>query len=222
MIDLERLAADGFVRLPTLLPAADCAALIAGYGDDGLYRSTIDMARYRFGRGQYRYFAAPLPAPVQNLREILYPALAGAANAMAAALGEERRFPDRLDAFLAQCHAVGQRRPTPLILRYGPGDYNCLHRDLYGDLHFPLQVVVGLSDPADYEGGEFLLVEQRPRAQSRGHVLRLARGEGLAFPVLHRPVQGTRGYYRAGLRHGVSTVTRGNRFALGIIFHDAA
>jgi hypothetical protein len=141
---------------------------------------------------------------------------------MAAALGEDRRFPGRLDDFLAQCHAAGQCRPTPLILRYGPGDYNCLHRDLYGDLHFPLQVVVALSDPADYDGGEFLLVEQRPRQQSRGHVLRLAQGEGLAFPVLHRPVQGTRGAYKASLRHGVSTVTRGRRFALGIIFHDAA
>ena len=222
MIDIETLMTDGFVRLPALLPADACARLVAAYDDAGLYRSTIDMARYRFGQGQYRYFAAPLPPPVQALRTDLYPSLAMAANRMAAALGEDRRYPARLDDFLADCHAAGQRRPTPLILRYGPGDYNCLHRDLYGDLHFPLQVVVALSDPADYDGGEFLLVEQRPRAQSRGHVLRLGQGEGLAFPVLHRPVAGTRGFYKASLRHGVSTVTRGQRFALGIIFHDAA
>ncbi|MEQ9643611.1 MAG: 2OG-Fe(II) oxygenase [Alphaproteobacteria bacterium] len=216
------LDADGFARLPGLLHGADCDGLIARYDDDGAFRKIIDMARYRYGQGQYRYFAYPLPDVVRALRETLYPPLAAIANRFAERLREDRRFPATHAAFLDQCHAAGQVRPTPLLLRYGPGDYNCLHRDLYGDIHFPLQVVVGLSKPEDYEGGEFLLVENRARQQSRGHALRLDRGEGLVFPVMNRPVTSKRGFSRAGMRHGVSTVTAGERVTLGIIFHDAA
>ncbi len=216
------LDADGFARLPGLLRPTDCADLIARYGDDGAFRKTIDMARYRYGQGQYRYFAYPLPDLVRNLRERLYPPLAGIANSFAERLREERRFPATHAAFVEQCHAAGQLRPTPLLLRYRAGDYNCLHRDLYGELHFPLQIVVMLSRPEDYEGGEFLLVENRARQQSRGHALRLGHGEGLVFPVINRPVESKRGYSRAGMRHGVSTVTAGERMTLGIIFHDAA
>jgi len=181
------------------------------------------MARYRFGEGSYRYFADPLPEPVATLRQTLYADLAPIADEWMKALGFEERFPPTLDSFLAHCHAHGQTRPTPLLLRYEAGGYNCLHQDLYGDIVFPFQIVVGLNDPyTDYEGGELLLVEQRPRAQSIGHALRLELGEAVVITTRFRPVKGTRGYYRTNIRHGVSRVTRGERHTLGIIFHDAA
>ena len=194
------------------------------------------MSRHGFGQGEYKYFANPLPPIIQSLRELLYPGLAEIANRWESQLGSDVRYPTTLSAFQDQCHAVGQTRPTPLILKYEHGGYNCLHQDLYGAVHFPLQIVVLLSDPGrpgtsgstvtsgdgDFEGGEFVLTEQRPRMQSRAQVLPLQRGVGVVFPVNNRPRQGVRGFYRVKQRHGVSTVLRGNRFSLGIIFHDAA
>ncbi|MGE0744748.1 MAG: 2OG-Fe(II) oxygenase [Rhodospirillales bacterium] len=206
---------------PLLAPVA-CAALAAVYGEESAFRSRVVMARHGFGRGEYRYFAAPLPQPVAMLRETLYPGLAAVANRWQAALGGET-FPDSLAAYRARCHAAGQDKPTPLLLRYGPGDYNCLHQDLYGAEVFPLQLTVLLSAPGrDFDGGEFVLTEQRPRMQSRAEVVALAQGEAVIFPVRHRPVQGGRGIYRVNMRHGVSRVRAGERFTLGIIFHDAA
>lgn len=218
----------GYALTGPLLTARDCARLRRGYGDDARYRSTIAMARYGFGQGEYRYFAYPLPDLVADLRRAAWPLLAEIANRWAAALGQERRYPDNLDEYLAHCHDAGQTRPTPLILRYGPGDYNCLHQDLYGDEVFPLQIAILLSAPGaaveggDFEGGEFVLTEQRPRRQSRASVVPLKRGEGVIFPVNERPVEGSRGAYRVKMRHGVSEVRTGERFTLGIIFHDAA
>jgi hypothetical protein len=180
------------------------------------------MQRHGFGRGEYKYFARPLPPVVERLREALYPPLAAVANRWRAALGEETPFPPTLAAFLAQCHAAGQTRPTPLLLRYGADDYNCLHQDLYGALVFPIQLTILLSDPADFAGGEFMLVEQRPRMQSKGEVVTLAQGEAVLFAVNQRPVKGTRGVYRVAQRHGVSRVRAGRRYTLGVIFHDAA
>jgi len=225
-IPADRLAAglaeNGYATLP-LLPASQCRALAALYEDDSRFRSRIIMQRHNFGRGEYKYFAYPLPEPVAALRAAMYPPLAAIANAWRAALGEDGRFPATLDAFLAECHAAGQARPTPLLLRYGPDDYNCLHQDLYGPLAFPLQLTVLLNEPgADFSGGEFVLVEQRPRAQSRPMVVPLGLGDAVVFPVHHRPVQGTRGTYRVTMRHGVSRVRTGRRHTLGIIFHDAA
>jgi uncharacterized protein len=213
----------GYATVGPLLGAAECASLAALYEDASRFRSRIVMQRHNFGRGEYQYLRYPLPPPVAALRQALYPHLAAIANGWAERLGEPRRFPISLDAWLALCHAAGQQRPTPLILKYGPGDYNCLHQDLYGDFVFPLQLTVLLSDPGHaFEGGEFLLVEQRPRAQSRGEVVPLAQGEAVIFPVHHRPVAGTRGHYRVTMRHGVSRLRSGQRFTLGIIFHDAA
>jgi hypothetical protein len=181
------------------------------------------MARHGFGRGEYQYFAPPLPALIAGLRSALYPPLAGIANRWSEQLGSQMRFPDAHDDFLAACHAAGQTRPTPLILKYEAGDYNCLHQDLYGDLVFPLQVAFLLSEPGrDFTGGKFVLTEQRPRMQSRVEVVSLRQGEGVVFPVHHRPVEGTRGVYRTTMRHGVSRLRSGRRFTLGIIFHDAA
>jgi hypothetical protein len=218
----EALNRDGFATLK-LLDAASCRALAALYDDDARFRSRVVMQRHNFGRGEYKYLAYPLPEPVAGLRTALYPALARVANAWRRALGEAAAFPATLDAYLAQCHAAGQARPTPLLLRYVAGDYNCLHQDLYGELVFPLQLTLLLSEPGrDFAGGEFVLVEQRPRAQSRAAVVPLSQGEAVIFPVHHRPVQGTRGYYRATMRHGVSRVHAGLRQTLGIIFHDAA
>lgn len=218
-----QIDAQGWALLPGLLDAPQCAALRGLYDDPARFRSRIVMERYRFGRGEYQYFATPLPPPVQQLRETLYPLLVPLANLWAGQLGEARRYPPTLAPFLAQCHAAGQRRPTPLLLRYREGDYNCLHQDVYGELLFPLQLVVLLSEPgADYEGGELVLTEQRPRQQSRVQVLPLRRGDAAVFAVRQRPVAGSRGVYRAQLRHGVSTVTRGERLALGVIFHDAS
>jgi hypothetical protein len=218
----DDLDARGFARTGVVLRAGECRQLAALY-DTAPFRSTIDMARYRFGEGQYKYFAYPLPDAVGGLRRALYPPLAEAANRWAALLGDEARYPDDLDAFLERCAAAGQTRPTPLLLRYEPGGHNTLHQDLYGDVAFPFQALVALSAPgADYEGGESVLLEQRPRAQSRAHVTRLERGELLLFTTRHRPVAGTRGHYRATMRHGVATITAGRRYGLGVIFHDAA
>jgi hypothetical protein len=180
------------------------------------------MARHGFGAGEYKYFDRPLPDPVGQLRAAFYPPLAATANRWAERLGEDERYPAQLDAFLARCHAAGQPRPTPLMLRYGPGDWNALHQDVYGDVAFPLQIVTVLERPGvDFEGGEFVLTEQRPRAQSRAHVQQLRQGAFLIFTTRHRPAEGSRGYHRAAMRHGVSTLTRGRRTTLGVIFHDA-
>jgi hypothetical protein len=226
-LDWARIPAelDGFGAATTgpLLTPEECGSLAALYGREDGFRSRVVMARHGFGRGEYRYFANPLPALVGGLRDALYPWLAPVANAWNAAMGLPRRFPAGLAAFTAECHAAGQTRPTPLLLRYGPGDYNCLHQDLYGDQVFPLQVAILLSEPGrDFAGGEFVLTEQRPRMQSRAEVVPLRQGEAVVFAVHHRPVQGSRGVYRVMLRHGVSRIRSGERFTLGVIFHDAA
>jgi hypothetical protein len=206
-----------------LLDAAACRDVAALWDEDGRFRKRIVMQQHAYGRGEYRYFSYPLPEPVERLRQTLYPPLARIANAWRRTLGQPATFPPTLAEFLEQCHAAGQTRPTPLMLRYGPDDFNCLHQDLYGDLVFPLQVVILLSAPGrDFSGGEFLLVEQRPRAQSRAEIVPLAQGDAAIFPVHHRPGLGTRGPYRLTMRHGVSRVRSGNRQTLGLIFHDAA
>ena len=212
----------GFAVTPPVLDRGECRELAALFDGDG-FRSTIDMARHRFGDGRYRYFGHPLPEPVAALRGAFYRHLAPVANAWAERLrGDEPTFPATHEELLERCREAGQQRPTPLVLRYGPGDWNALHQDLYGDVFFPFQVLTVLSEPfADYEGGEFVLLEQRPRAQSRAHVLTPPPGAFVIFPTQHRPQAGKRGYHRVGLRHGVSTVTSGSRTALGIIFHDA-
>jgi hypothetical protein len=224
--DWEAVAADldanGHAVLRRMLPADACAGLIGGYDDAARYRSRIVMARHGFGKGEYRYFAYPLPAIVAALRADLYPPLAAIANRWHAALGTGTRFPDDHAAYLASCHAAGQTKPTPLLLKYGADDFNCLHQDIYGAHVFPLQVAVLLSQPgADFSGGEFVLTEQRPRRQSRVEVVPLQRGDSVVFPVHHRPVNGARGVYRVTMRHGVSRVRSGDRYTLGVIFHDA-
>jgi uncharacterized protein len=216
------LDAHGCATTGTLLTPRECAALAAAYGADQLFRSRIVMARHGFGRGEYQYFAYPLPEPVAALRTALYPPLTAIANRWNEAMGIAVRYPDEHREFLARCHAAGQLKPTPLLLRYGEGDYNCLHQDLYGEHVFPLQVTILLSRPdADFTGGDFVLVEQRPRMQSRAEVVPLAHGEGVIFPVRHRPLHGARGAYRVVMRHGVSRVRSGRRHTAGIIFHDA-
>lgn len=217
------LDAKGFAATPPVLSNDDCAALAASYDNDALFRSTITMARHGFGRGEYRYFAYPLPSPVAKLREALYARLAPIANAWHEKLGKPERFPTTHAAFLAACADAGQTRPTPLLLRYGPGDYNCMHQDLYGAVHFPIQAAFLLSNPAaDFSGGEFVLVEQRPRQQSRAHVVPLAQGACVLFAVNERPATGTRGIYRVKMRHGVAEIRSGRRHTLGVILHDAA
>jgi hypothetical protein len=217
----DDLDTHGYATTGTLLGPRACADLAASYDTDALFRSRIEMARHGFGRGEYKYFANPLPSPVDALRASFYPPLVSIANRWAALLGTET-FPENHASFLDQCHKAGQTRPTPLLLRYGPGDYNCLHQDVYGTLHFPLQVAILLSSPgADFTGGEFALTEQRPRMQSRVMVVPLAQGEGVVFPVNQRPVHGTRGVYRVAMRHGVSRLLTGRRHTLGIIFHEA-
>jgi len=212
----------GYAKLPRLLSSALCTALMDGYGEESAFRNTVDMARYRFGIGEYKYYDAPLPDPIRQLRESLYPELSKTANRWLEQSGRTKEYPESLAAFLEVCRKQGQTRSTPLILKYEAGGYNCLHQDLYGDVFFPFQAVFALNQrEKDYTGGEFLLVEQRPRAQSRGSVFTLEQGEGLIFPTQHRPVPGSRGYYRTTLRHGVSTIASGTRFSLGIIFHDA-
>jgi uncharacterized protein len=218
------LDGQGFARIPPILTAKECEALASLYDDDSHFRSRIEMERFRFGVGEYKYFAAPLPSIVQTLREQLYERLAPTANRWVARLKPQApgEYPDTLDPYLRTCHAAGQARPTPLLLSYREGGYNCLHQDIYGDLAFPLQVVLMLSRrDVDYTGGEFLLVEQRPRAQSRGHALAIDQGAGVIFATRERPQEGTRGSYRVAMRHGVSTLTSGARMTLGIIFHDA-
>lgn len=213
---------EGWAVLPGLLSPQSCADLADSYDVDGQFRSTVTMARHGFGRGEYRYLAYPLPPLVSALRTALYPHLAEIANRWHARMGMDRRFPEAHAAFLAECHAGGQTRPTPLLLRYGPGDYNCLHQDLYGEHVFPLQAAVLLSAPgADFEGGELVLTEQRPRMQSRAAVIPLSQGDAVVFAVNQRPMRGSRGDYRVTMRHGVSAIRRGRRHTLGIIFHDA-
>jgi len=223
MIDTDTLAERGHVVAPGLLGPRDCRMLANLWPDQARFRSYVVMQRHGYGQGDYQYFAYPLPEPVQRLRQALYPALATVANGWNETLGIDKRFPPSLERWLGECHAGGQKRPTPLLLRYGAGDYNCLHRDLYGDLVFPLQVTILLSAPErDFEGGEFMLVEQRPRQQSRGEVVPLGQGDAVIFAVNQRPAKGSRGWHRTAMRHGVSSVRRGRRFTLGIIFHDAA
>ena len=227
LIDWPRIEADldaqGWAVLPALLSTEQCTAMAALYDADDRFRSRVVMARHNYGRGEYRYFSYPLPELVAGLRSELYPRLAPVANRWHRTLGIDVAFPDSHADFLARCHAAGQQRPTPLLLRYGPGDYNCLHQDLYGAHVFPLQIAILLSEPGrDFEGGEFVLTEQRPRMQSRATVVPLRQGDAVVFAVNHRPATGTRGPYRIAMRHGVSTVRAGRRHTLGIIFHDAA
>lgn len=213
----------GGALLPRLLTASEAAKLRRVYEHDERFRATVDMRRHRYGSGQYRYFAAPAPEPVEGLKRALYPRLLPIARDWAARQGRDAPWPDDFDDWLDHCHRAGQNKPTALMLRSGPGDWNALHRDLYGDLVFPLQVVINLSDPAaDYTGGEFLLVEQRPRAQSRGTATQLPQGHGYVFTTRDRPVRSVRGWSTAPVRHGVSPVRSGERYALGLIFHEAA
>ena len=210
----------GFGLIPSLLDPRTCEALASSYDED-LFRSTINMARHGFGSGEYRYFRYPLPEVVAELRSALYPRLVPIANAWQEALESDIRYPAGLSDFLDQCRRAGQTRPTPLMLKYGPGDYNCLHQDLYGETVFPLQVAILLSDASSFEGGEFILTEQRPRRQSRAQVVPLQQGDAVVFAVRDRPVRGSRGLYRVKHRHGVSELRSGRRFALGTMFHDA-
>ncbi|MGA8445512.1 MAG: 2OG-Fe(II) oxygenase [Roseiarcus sp.] len=213
----------GCAVAPKLLTAEDCRGLAALYADDPLFRSRIVMGAHGFGRGEYKYFADPLPDLIAALRRGLYRRLAPLADRWNAAMGIDVRYPAEHEAFRARCHAAGQTRPTPLLLRYRPGDYNCLHQDVYGAHVFPLQVAILLSEPGrDFTGGEFVLTEQRPRMQSRAEVVSLSQGDGVIFAVRERPVQGARGAYRVNMRHGVSRLKSGERFTLGVIFHDAA
>jgi uncharacterized protein len=225
--DWQKLTAEldehGCALTPPLLTPEQCAEISGLYDEVHLFRSTIDMARYRFGSGQYRYFDHPLPEVVAELREAFYPHLLPIAREWAARLGRPAPWPDTLGEWLDACHEAGQVKPTPILLKYQAGDWNALHRDLYGDLVFPLQVVIGLDRPGvDHEGGEFLLVEQRPRAQSRGTVTSLPQGHGLIFTTRERPVKSARGWSASPVRHGVSTVRSGLRHTLGLVFHDAA
>jgi len=225
-IDWARIAADldahGCATTGRLLSAQQCTELAETYATDAPFRSRVVMARHGFGRGEYKYFAYPLPEPVAVLRAALYPPLAEIANRWNQAMAIDLRYPREHVSYLARCREAGQAKPTPLLLQYGAGDYNCLHQDLYGEHVFPLQVAILLSEPGrDFEGGEFVLTEQRPRMQSRPEVVPLKQGDAVAFAVHHRPVQGTRGPYRVNLRHGVSRIRSGHRHTVGVIFHDA-
>jgi len=216
------LDAQGCAVLKNLLTPDECVTLAALYSDDAHFRSRIVMGRHGFGRGEYKYFNYPLPDLIAALRPALYARLKNVANRWNEAMGIDIRYPDRHEVFLKRCHAAGQTRPTPLLLQYEAGDFNCLHQDLYGEHVFPLQVAILLSEPGrDFEGGEFVLTEQRPRMQSRAEVVALRQGDAVAFAVHHRPVQGTRGTYRVNLRHGVSRLRSGKRHTVGVIFHDA-
>lgn len=222
--EVERsLGEQGFARLPGVLAGEECDRLVARYEDENAFRKTVVMARHGFGRGEYRYFADPVPAFVSELRAALYAPLAPIANQWWQQLGVDTRYPPTLSECLARSHAAGQRLPTPLLLRYRAGDFNCLHQDLYGEFFFPFQVAVLLAEPErDFTGGEFVLVEQRPRMQSRPIVVPLRKGDAVVFPCRDRPRRGTRGFHRTIVRHGVSEVRSGHRHALGLIFHDAA
>jgi uncharacterized protein len=218
-IDLD---AQGCAVIEGLLSPQQCLALAALYPDDSRFRGRVVMGRHGFGRGEYKYFAYPLPEPIAKLRSVLYTPLRDVANRWNEAMGIDIRYPERHEDFLKRCHAAGQTRPTPLLLQYSAGDYNCLHQDLYGEHVFPLQVAILLSEPGrDFSGGEFVLTEQRPRMQSRPEVVPLRQGDAVVFAVHHRPVQGTRGFYRVNLRHGVSRIRSGHRHTVGVIFHDA-
>ena len=226
-LDWDRIVTEidqrGWATTGPLLTEAEWGGLAGAYDRDELYRSRVVMARYGFGQGEYRYYSYPLPPLIQHLRESLYNRLVGLANRWRDALGLADPFPSTFQEYILRCHAAGQQRPTPLILRYGPGDHNCLHQDLYGELSFPLQAAFLLSRPGEeFTGGELVLTEQRPRMQSRVHVVPLQAGEAVIFAVNHRPVQGTRGTYRVTMRHGVSPLREGRRHTLGIILHDAA
>ena len=218
----QSLNSQGFALLPQLLSEAECRSLRDLYPDSARFRSRIDMRRYRFGRGEYQYFAYPLPDLVAELRQHLYSHLVPLANLWMSRLSSPDRFPPTLAELTARCHAAGQSRPTPLLLHYGPGDFNCLHQDLYGAIYFPFQVVFLLSDPERaFSGGELVLVEQQPRAQSIPHVVRPRLGEAVILSTRYRPAAGSRGFYRTNLKHGVSTLHAGERYTLGVIFHDA-
>ena len=218
----EELNAQGNGVLESLLTAEECAALAGLYPDESVFRSRVVMGSHGFGRGEYKYFRYRLPEIVEELRTALYPRLAPIANGWNAAMDIAVRYPETHEAFLRRCHTAGQKKPTPLLLQYGEGDYNCLHQDVYGEHVFPIQVAILLSEPGkDFTGGEFVLTEQRPRMQSRAEVVGLRQGDGVAFAVHHRPVKGTRGIYRVNMRHGVSRLRSGKRHTLGIIFHDA-
>jgi uncharacterized protein len=224
--DWERIERDlddrGFAVIDRLLATKECEALAALYGDDGLFRKHVIMAQHGYGRGDYKYFDYPLPPSISALRTAAYPHLAQLANRWNAEMNVEVRYPVDRNTFLERCHQAGQLRPTPLLLRYGPGDFNCLHQDLYGEHVFPLQMAILLSAPdRAFTGGEFILTEQRPRMQSRATVVPLSQGDAVIFPVRHRPARGTRGFYRLNVKHGVSELRTGQRFTLGIIFHDA-
>ncbi len=224
--DWERIGRDldgrGFAVIDRLLATKACEALAALYGDDGLFRKHVIMAQHGYGRGDYKYFAYPLPPLIAALRTAAYPHLAQLANRWNGEINIAVRYPLNHDAFLKRCHEAGQMRPTPLLLRYGPGDFNCLHQDVYGEHVFPLQLAILLSEPGRaFSGGEFILNEQRPRMRSRVTVVPLRQGDAVIFPVRHRPAKGTRGFYRLNVKHGVSELRTGQRFALGIIFHDA-
>jgi len=219
---MESLWTRGYARLGTVLNQGECEGLRALYEQPELFRSRIDMARYRFGCGEYQYFSYPLPALVEKLRRELYGQLVATAREWTTALSREQEYPEELARFLEQCKSAGQNRPTPLLLHYQAGDFNCLHQDLYGEIFFPFQVVVCLSQrDREFTGGELLLVEQQPRAQSVGHSIRLEQGEAVVITTRYRPVKGSRGYYRTNFRHGVSPLLSGERYTLGIIFHDA-
>jgi uncharacterized protein len=218
----QDLDAQGSAMIERLITPAECDALAELYPEDGIFRSRVVMERHGFGRGEYKYFSYPLPDIIDGLRTAIYPYLAPIANRWNTALGIDVRYPEKHAEFIARCHDAGQLRPTPLLLQYGAGDYNCLHQDLYGEHVFPLQVTILLSEPErDFTGGEFVLTEQRPRMQSRPEVVPLRQGDAVVFAVHHRPMQGTRGLYRVNLRHGVSRVRSGHRHTVGIIFHDA-
>ncbi len=224
--DWKNLSGDlsgfGYAIIEKLLSPGECRQIAGLYPDESHFRSHIHMARHGFGKGEYRYFKYPLPELLGSLRTALYPHLSGIANDWNSRMGKDERYPPEHASFLRKCHKAGQKRPTPLLLQYGPGDFNCLHQDLYGELAFPIQVAILLSDPAtDFTGGEFVLTEQRPRMQSRAEVVPLRQGDAVAFAVHNRPVQGTKGNYRVNLRHGVSRLRSGQRHTVGIIFHDA-
>lgn len=225
-LDWPRISQDldtqGNAVLERLIPSDECRSLVAMYPKDDLFRSRVVMASHGFGRGEYKYFAYPLPQIVAKLRTELYPRLAPIANRWNTTMGIEIQYPESHAEFIKRCHDAGQNKPTPLLLQYASGDYNCLHQDLYGEHVFPIQVAILLSEPVkDFVGGEFVLTEQRPRMQSRPEVVPLRQGDAVAFAVHHRPVQGTRGFYRVNLRHGVSRIRSGHRHTVGIIFHDA-
>ena len=219
----EDMNANGYASAPKVLTAKECDEFISQYNNQALYRKTINMERYRFGLGEYKYYQYPLPGLIQQLREGIYPKLAPIANNWMRVLNIDQHFPESLTQLLELCHAQSQTRPTPLILKYGKGGYNTLHQDLYGEVYFPMQVVLFLNEPdEDYKGGEFVMIEQRPRAQSKAIVLKPGKGDMLIFTTNFRPVKGSKGYYRVNMKHGVSELAEGKRYTAGIIFHDAA